>query len=170
MRSTAGFGSLSSRKARPANQTRAVRLRVTKNPSSAEGPHSRTGRTSTPSAPIRRRHADGGDHARQRLVTCAGSVDWSVLVARRWDPGWVRCRRRRASPTADSSRSPLLTPAAQFSPKPAATYSAIPAVRCLVSRTPTRFQDSMCHTPDALPEVSRVGLTARAACTPFGWV
>ena len=56
-------------------------------------------------------------------------------------------------------------------PKPSTTSWAVtvdpfrPA-----SRTPLRFQDPMCDTPDAPPEVARVGLTARAACTPFGWV
>jgi hypothetical protein len=37
-----------------------------------------------------------------------------------------------------------------------------------VSRTPSRFQNPMCHTPDAPPEVARVGLTAGPACTPLG--
>jgi len=35
---------------------------------------------------------------------------------------------------------------------------------------PPRSQDSMSHTPDALSEGARVGMTAWAACTPFGWV
>jgi hypothetical protein len=37
-------------------------------------------------------------------------------------------------------------------------------------RTSSRFQNPMCHTPDAPSEVARVGLTAWAACTPFGRV
>jgi hypothetical protein len=35
---------------------------------------------------------------------------------------------------------------------------------------PSRSQTPMCHTPHAPSEVARVGLTAQAACTPFGWV
>jgi hypothetical protein len=35
---------------------------------------------------------------------------------------------------------------------------------------PTHSQNSMLDTPDAPSEVTRVGLTATAACTPFGWL
>src|SRR5215217_2946667 len=33
---------------------------------------------------------------------------------------------------------------------------------------PSRFQNPMCHTPHAPPEVTWVGLTAPSPCTPFG--
>ena len=42
--------------------------------------------------------------------------------------------------------------------------------RTSVRRTPSNSQSFESNTPHAPPEVARVGLTARAACTPFGWV
>ena len=47
---------------------------------------------------------------------------------------------------------------------------ASPPPSHLASRTPQLSEMSMSSTPHAPPEVGRGGLTARAACTPFGWV
>jgi hypothetical protein len=40
----------------------------------------------------------------------------------------------------------------------------------LLSRTLSRFRNPLFDTPNAPSEVTPVGMTAQAVCTPFGWV
>ena len=71
-------------------------------------------------------------------------------------------------------------PARSTAESSTAVYSAssIPPLNPVISQTaappsdvpPRTPKASMSNTPDAPSEVARVGLTAPAACTPFGWV
>ena len=80
-----------------------------------------------------------------------------------------------ASPTADSShllyrRRALSTPASHSGLSPSDDSRGQHPPLKPDSRTPSRFRNPLCHTPHAPSEVTWVGLTATAACTPFGWV
>jgi hypothetical protein len=71
----------------------------------------------------------------------------------------------RSSPVAPL-RPAARRPAAAYSPSAVMTMTARPSSRLTsASRTLSPFQNSMCHTPNASPEVARVGLTAPTVCT-----
>ena len=68
-------------------------------------------------------------------------------------------------------RMPTLQALSSASSSPAFTFKPVSRDQTAnISRrcTPSHSQNSMLDTPHAPPEVTRVGLTARAACTPFG--
>jgi hypothetical protein len=73
-----------------------------------------------------------------------------------------------AEPTADSSPTLSL---ARLVHRPRRRHLDRSApIKQPASRTPNNLQNLMWNTPHAPPEVTRVGLTAWAACTPFGSV
>jgi hypothetical protein len=73
-----------------------------------------------------------------------------------------------ASSTVDSSLDPS-SPWMRHRPRPSTTSWAVTVDPVDLFRVPpSRFQDPLCCTPHAPPEITRVGLTAKALCTPSG--
>ncbi len=74
-----------------------------------------------------------------------------------------------ASPIADSSHLP-----SWLRPSPSHNHlrrvERTPPTISTYFMYPRRFQNPLCHTPHAPPEITRVGLTAPPACTSFGGV
>ena len=111
-----------------------------------------------------KRTVEVGCRAQQAFHASAGIVEGGESFAENSDP-WVASDRGRQQSYPVSRLLAHRRPPRRLPHRLLVITDDVDLLR-----TPSRFQDPMCHTPDAPPEGVRVGLTAQTACTPFGWV